>query len=104
MKKTKRKQDVITQLINKLLKTDMYHPHLVENLNKQLSEQLQRKISSSKTDKKQHIYIKIQDVSNRLSILAHAAIYQSMITRMMSNKQFEMMQKELKLLKNKLQH
>ena len=36
MKKTKRKQDVIIQLINKLLKTDMYHPHLVENLNKQL--------------------------------------------------------------------
>ena len=104
MKKTKRKQDMIIQLITKLLKTDMYHPHLVENLNKQLNEQLQRKIYNSKTDKKQHVYIKIKDVSNRLSILAHAAIYQSMITRMMSNKQFEIIQKELKALKNKLQH
>lgn len=74
MKKNKHKQDTIIQLINKLLKTDMYHPHLVENLNKQLSEQIQRKISNSKTDKKQHIYIKIQEVSNRLSILAHAEI------------------------------
>ena len=78
MKKTKHKQKTIGQLINELLKTDMYHPHLVENLNKQLSERIQHKISNSKTDKKQHIYIKIQDVSNRLSILAHAAIYQSM--------------------------
>lgn len=104
MKKHKNKQKTISQLINELLKTDMYHPHLVENLNKQLSEQIQHKISNSKTDKKQHIYIKIQDVSNRLSILAHAAIYQSMITRMMSNKQFETIQKELKSLKNKLQH
>lgn len=104
MKKHKNKQKTISQLINELLKTDMYHPHLVENLNKQLSEQIQHKIFNSKTDKKQHIYIKIQDVSNRLSILAHAAIYQSMITRMMSNKQFETIQKELKSLKNKLQH
>lgn len=104
MKKTKRKQDMIVQLITKLLKTDMYHPHLVENLNKQLNEQLQRKIYNSKTDKKQHVYIKIKDVSNRLSILAHAAIYQPMITRMMSNKQFEIIQKELKVLKTKLQH
>lgn len=104
MKKTKNKQKSITQLINELLKTDMYHPQLVENLNKQLSEQIQHKISNSKTDKKQHIYIKIQDVSNRLSILAHAAIYQSMLTRMISNKQFEIIQKELKVLKNQLQH
>jgi hypothetical protein len=104
MKKTKNKQKTISQLIKELLKTDMYHPHLVENLNKQLSEQIQRKISNSKTDKKQHIYVKIQDVSNRLSILAHAAIYQSMLTRMMSNKQFEIIQKELKVLKNQLQH
>ena len=104
MKKHKNKQKTISQLINELLKTDMYHPHLVENLNKQLSEQIQHKNFNSKTDKKQHIYIKIQDVSNRLSILAHAAIYQSMITRMMSNKQFETIQKELKSLKNKLQH
>ena len=104
MKKNKHKQKTISQLINELLKTDMYHPHLVENLNKQLSEQIQHKIFNSKTDKKQHIYIKIQDVSNRLSILAHAAIYQSLITRMMSNKQFETIQKELKSLKNKLQH
>ena len=59
---------------------------------------------TQKTDKKQHVYVKIQDVSNRLSILAHAAIYQSMLTRMMSNKQFEIIQKELKVLKNQLQH
>ena len=104
MKKHKNKQKTINQLINELLKTDMYHPHLVENLNKQLNEQIQHKISNSKTDKKQHVYIKIQDISNQLSILAHAAIYQSMITRMMSNKQFETIQKELKSLKNKLQH
>ena len=104
MKKHKTKQKTISQLINELLKTDMYHPHLIENLNKQLNEQIQHKISNSKTDKKQHVYIKIQDISNRLSILAHAAIYQSMITRMMSNKQFETIQKELKSLKNKLQH
>ena len=104
MTKNKNKQKTIIQLINELLKTDMYHPHLVENLNKQLSEQIQRKISNSKTDKKQHVYIKIKDVSNRLSILAHAAIYQSMINRMMSNRQFESIQKELKVLKNKLQH
>lgn len=104
MKKHKNKQKTISQLINDLLKTDMYHPHLVENLNKQLNEQIQRKISNSKTDKKQHVYVKIQDVSNRLSILAHAAIYQSMLTRMMSNKQFEIIQKELKVLKNQLQH
>ena len=104
MKKNKHKQKTISQLINELLNTDMYHPHLVENLNKQLGEQIQRKISNSKTDKKQHVYVKIQDVSNRLSILAHAAIYQSMLTRMMSNKQFEIIQKELKVLKNQLQH
>ena len=104
MKKTKNNQKTINQLINELLNTDLYHSHLVENLNKQLSEQIQRKISNSKTDKKQHVYIKIQDVSNRLSILAHAAIYQSMLTRMMSNKQFEIIQKELKVLKNQLQH
>ena len=104
MKKHKNKQKTINQLINELLKTDMYHPHLVENLNKQLNEQIQRKISNSKTDKKQHIYVKIQDVSNRLSILAHAAIYQSMLTRMMSNKQFEIIQTKLKALKNQLQH
>ena len=104
MKKNKHKQKTISQLINELLNTDMYHPHLVENLNKQLGEQIQRKISISKTDKKQHVYVKIQDVSNRLSILAHATIYQSMLTRMMSNKQFEIIQKELKVLKNQLQH
>ena len=104
MTKTKNKQKTISQLINELLKTDMYHPHLVENLNKQLGEQIQRKISNSKTDKKQHVYVKIQDVSNRLSILVHAAIYQTMLTRMMSNKQFEIIQKELKVLKNQLQH
>lgn len=104
MNKIKHKQKTITQLINELLKTDMYHPNLVENLNKQLNEQIQRKISNSKTDKKQHVYVKIQDVSNRLSILAHAALYQSTLTRMMSNKQFEIIQKELKALKNQLQH
>ena len=48
MKKNKHKQKTINQLIRELLNTDMYHPHLVENLNKQLSEQIQRKISNSK--------------------------------------------------------
>ena len=103
-KSNKPKQKSINQLIDTLLTTDLYHPHLVENTNRELNTRIYQYLRKNKNDANRHTYEKIKFVTDQLAILAHAAITQTVIVRTMSNKQFESIQKELRQLKNKLKH
>lgn len=91
-KSKKTKQKSINQLINTLLETNLYHPQLVENTNRELNTRIY------------HTYEKIKDITDQLAILAHAAVTQTVIVRTMSNKQFKKIQDELLRLKNNLRH
>ena len=103
-KSKKTKQKSINQLINTLLETNLYHPQLVENTNRELNTRIYQHLRKNKNDSNYHTYEKIKVITDQLAILAHAAITQTVIVRTMSNKQFESIQKELRQLKNKLKH
>ena len=103
-KSKKTNQKSINQLINTLLETNLYHPQLVENTNRELNTRIYQHLRKNKNDSNYHTYEKIKVITDQLAILAHAAITQTVIVRTMSNKQFESIQKELHQLKNKLKH
>lgn len=102
--KSKKQNNTINTLIEKLITTDMYHPHIVENTNRQLNQAIFNHLQKDKTNKNKHIYLQIKDVTDQLAILSHAAINQPILVRTMSNKQYATIQKELKQLKHKLNH
>lgn len=102
--KSKKKTSTIISLIDKLLTTDMYHPHIVENTNRQLNNAILTHIKKNKIGSNKHLYLKIKDVTDQLAILSHAAMNQPILVRTMSNRQYETIQHELKQLKHKLQH
>lgn len=103
-KSKKTKQKSINQLIDTLLATNLYHPQLVENTNRELNTRIYQHLRKNKNDSNYHTYEKIKVITDQLAILAHAAITQTVIVRTISNKQFESIQKELRKLKNKLKH
>jgi hypothetical protein len=103
-KSKKTKQKSINQLINTLLETNLYHPQLVENTNRELNTRIYQHLRKNKNDTNRHTYEKIKVVTDQLAILAHAAMVQSVIVRTMSNKQFKKIQDELLRLKNNLRH
>ena len=103
-KSKKTKQKSINQLIDTLLATNLYHPQLVENTNRELNTRIYQHLRKNKNDSNYHTYEKIKVITDQLAILAHAAITQTVIVRTISNKQFESIQKELRQLKNKLKH
>ena len=103
-KSKKTKQKSINQLIDTLLATNLYHPQLVENTNRELNTRIYQHLRKNKHDSNYHTYEKIKVITDQLAILAHAAITQTVIVRTISNKQFESIQKELRQLKNKLKH
>ena len=104
IKSKKTKQKSINQLIDTLLATNLYHPQLVENTNRELTTRIYQHLRKNKNDSNYHTYEKIKVITDQLAILAHAAITQTVIVRTISNKQFESIQKELRQLKNKLKH
>ena len=104
IKSKKTKQKSINQLIDTLLATNLYHPQLVENTNRELNTRIYQHLRKNKNDSNYHTYEKIKVITDQLAILAHAAITQTVIVRTISNKQFESIQKELRQLKNKLKH
>lgn len=103
-KSKKTKQKSINQLIDTLLATNLYHPQLVENTNRELNTRIYQHLRKNKNDSNYHTYEKIKVITDQLAILAHAAITQTVIVRTISNKQFESIQKELRQLKSKLKH
>ena len=103
-KSKKTKQKSINQLINTLLETNLYHPQLVENTNRELNTRIYQHLRKNKNDSNYHTYKKIKVITDQLAILAHAAVTQTVIVRTMSNKQFEKIQDELLRLKNNLRH
>lgn len=103
-KSKKTKQKSINQLINTLLETNLYHPQLVENTNRELNTRIYQHLRKNKNDPNYHTYEKIKDITDQLAILAHAAVTQTIIVRTMSNKQFKKTQDELLRLKNNLRH
>ena len=104
IKSKKTKQKSINQLIDTLLATNLYHPQLVENTNRELNTRIYQHLRKNKNDSNYHTYEKIKVITDQLAILAHAVITQTVIVRTISNKQFESIQKELRQLKNKLKH
>ena len=103
-KSKKTKQKSINQLINTLLETNLYHPQLVENTNRELNTRIYQHLRKNKNDSNNHTYEKIKAITDQLAILAHAAVTQTVIVRTMSNKQFKKIQDELLRLKNNLRH
>ena len=103
-KSKKTKQKSINQLINTLLETNLYHPQLVENTNRELNTRIYQYLRKNKNDPNYHTYEKIKDITDQLAILAHAAVTQTIIVRTMSNKQFKKIQDELLRLKNNIRH
>ena len=103
-KSKKTKQKSIITLIDTLLNTDLYHPTLVERTNRELNMLIYKHLSKHKNDANAHIYKDIKNVTDKLSILAHATIVQPIAIRSMSNQQFINMQSELRQLKSKLTH
>lgn len=102
--KSKKQNNTINSLIEKLITTDMYHPHIVEDTNRRLNQAIFNHLQKDKNNKNKHIYLQIKDITDQLAILAHAAINQPILVRTMSNKQYMSIQKELKQLKHKLHH
>ena len=102
--KSKKKSNTIILLIDKLLTTDMYHPHIVEHTNHQLNKAILTHIKKDKVGSNKHLYLKIKEDTDQLAVLSHAAINQPILVRTMSNRQYELIQQKLKQLKHKLQH
>lgn len=100
-KQNKTKNEIIS-LMTTLINSDMYHPNLVESTNRKLNLLIHQKLTKSSRNK--NLYEQIKTSTDKLAILAYAATTQPIIVRTMSHKQFEIIQKELKQLKAKLQH
>lgn len=103
MTKKNKKQSVET-LIDKLLKTDIYHTEQVIKTNFNLNNSIMDYIKNNPTSKNKHIYMEIKKVTDNLAVLAQAALMQPIIVRTSSARQFEQMQYQLKSLKTKLKH
>lgn len=100
----KHKKQSIEILIDKLLKTDIYHTEHVIKTNFNLNNSIMDYIKNNPTSKNKHIYIEIKKVTDNLAVLAQAALMQPIIVRSSSARQFEQMQYQLKSLKTKLKH
>lgn len=103
MTKKNKKQSVET-LIDKLLKTDIYHTEQVIKTNFNLNNSIMDYIKNNPTSKNKHIYMEIKKVTDNLAVLAQAALMQPIIVRTSSARQFEQIQYQLKSLKTKLKH
>ena len=103
MTKKNKKQSVET-LIDKLLKTDIYHTEQVIKTNFNLNNSIMDYIKNNPTSKNKHIYMEIKKVTDNLAVLAQAALMQPIIVRTSSVRQFEQIQYQLKSLKTKLKH
>lgn len=103
MTKKNKKQSVKT-LIDKLLKTDIYHTEQVIKTNFNLNNSIMDYIKNNPTSKNKHIYMEIKKVTDNLAVLAQAALMQPIIVRTSSARQFEQIQYQLKSLKTKLKH
>lgn len=103
MTKKNKKQSVKT-LIDKLLKTDIYHTEQVIKTNFNLNNSIMDYIKNNPTSKNKHIYMEIKKVTDNLAVLAQAALMQPIIVRTSSARQFEQIQYQLKSLKIKLKH
>lgn len=103
MTKKNKKQSVET-LIDKLLKTDIYHTDQVIKTNFNLNNSIMDYIKNNPTSKNKHIYMEIKKVTDNLAVLAQAALMQPIIVRTSSARQFEQIQYQLKSLKTKLKH
>lgn len=102
VKKHKIKKPSIEILIDKLLKTDIYHTEHVIKTNFNLNNSIMEYIKNNPTSKNKHIYMEIKQVTNNLAVLAQAALMQPIVVQTSSAKQFEQIQYQLKSLKNKL--
>ena len=100
----KHKKQSVEILINKLLKTDIYHTEHVIKTNFNLNNSIMDYIKNNPTSKNKHIYMEIKKVTDNLAILAQAALMQPIIVRTSSARQFEQIQYQLKSLKTKLKH
>lgn len=103
MTKKNKKQSVET-LIDKLLKTDIYHTEQVIKTNFNLNNSIMDYIKNNPTSKNKHIYMEIKKVTDNLAVLAQAELMQPIIVRTSSARQFEQIQYQLKSLKTKLKH
>ncbi len=104
IKKHKIKKLSIEILIDTLLKTDIYHTEHVIKTNFNLNNSIMNYLKNNPTSKNKHIYMEIKKVTDNLAVLAQAALMQPIIVRSSSARQFEQIQYQLKLLKNKLNH
>ena len=100
----KHKKQSVEILIDKLLKTDIYHTEHVIKTNFNLNNSIMDYIKNNPTSKNKHIYMEIKKVTDNLAVLAQAALMQPIIIRTSSARQFEQMQYQLKSLKTKLKH
>lgn len=100
----KHKKQSVEILIDKLLKTDIYHTEHVIKTNFNLNNSIMDYIKNNPTSKNKHIYMEIKKVTDNLAVLAQAALMQPIIVRTSSARQFEQMQYQLKSLKTKLKH
>lgn len=101
--KSKKKINPIETLMNDLIATDMYHPQVVKEKNRELNRAIYEQLKRE-TGKNTNLYMQIKEITDQLAILAHAAVLQPVQVRTMSNQQFETIQKQLKQLKHKLHH
>lgn len=102
--KSKNKTNAIINHINELLTTDMYHPHQVDKISRQLNQAIYYHLKKNKSIANDRILHLIQDCAHKALILAHAAMIQPISVRTMSNQQYTTIKKELKQLKHQLQH
>ena len=100
----KHKKQSVEILIDKLLKTDIYHTEHVIKTNFNLNNSIMDYIKNNPTSKNKHIYMEIKKVTDNLAVLAQAALMQPIIVSTSSARQFEQIQYQLKSLKTKLKH
>lgn len=100
----KHKKQSVEILIDKLLKTNIYHTEHVIKTNFNLNNSIMDYIKNNPTSKNKHIYMEIKKVTDNLAVLAQATLMQPIIVRTSSDRQFEQMQYQLKSLKTKLKH
>ena len=77
----KHKKQSVEILIDKLLKTDIYHTEQVIKTNFNLNNSIMDYIKNNPTSKNKHIYMEIKKVTDNLAVLAQAALMQPIIVR-----------------------